>query len=322
MTFALAGVVFLAIGLPHVMDLDRADPTFAVAIWFSTLVLRALAAFFAVLFVVAVLPATQLFTSLTHWCWHGVLPVVTAHLGLDGRAFGDAAVVAPALFLAGSAVAVCVGLVRTARSLGAVLRRSSLGRGPGDSVIVGGSGVLVAAAGVARPQVVVSAGALTVLDDAELTAGLDHERGHIARGHRFVLVLAAICRALGRFVPGGARAMAELTFHLERDADRWAISRRNDPLALASAICKAATPETPTAAAPLLTELGGGGATRRVVQLIELGERPAGRRSRGTAALAVGMVALALMLSALAPAAAFAALERPDAKTPVRHCER
>jgi len=61
--------------------------------------------------------------------------------------------------------------------------------------------VLVAAAGLRKPRVVVSAGALLNLDDEELAASLDHEHGHIVRRHRYVLVAAELCRALARLFP-------------------------------------------------------------------------------------------------------------------------
>ena len=52
--------------------------------------------------------------------------------------------------------------------------------------------LLVAAAGLRRPRVLVSAGALLALDDDELEASLEHERGHIARRHRYVLVVSEL----------------------------------------------------------------------------------------------------------------------------------
>lgn len=134
-----------------------------------------------------------------------------------------------------------VGVVRAARTVHRLLKRHALRPGPRESVIVGGAEVLLAAAGMRRPRVLVSAGALIALDDAELSAGPDHERGHIARRHRYLLVLAQLLYALGRLVPGSRQALRELSFHLERDADRWSLARRNDRQALARVITKAAT---------------------------------------------------------------------------------
>jgi Zn-dependent protease with chaperone function len=114
-----------------------------------------------------------------------------------------------------------------------------VGAGPRNSLVVSGPEVLFAVAGLARPRIVVS-GALACLDDDELDAALDHEQAHIVRRHRFVMLLAVAFGALGRAIPATARAVRELGFQLERDADRWALLRRNDRLALASVICTAA----------------------------------------------------------------------------------
>jgi len=48
------------------------------------------------------------------------------------------------------------------------------------------------------------------------------------------MLLAVAFAALGRAIPGTHRAIRELAFQLERDADRWALQQRNDRLALAS----------------------------------------------------------------------------------------
>ena len=141
----------------------------------------------------------------------------------------------------------------------------------------------------------VSAGALARLDDAELAAALSHERGHVARRHRWVLLYAETCRALARFLPGTARAARELAFHLERDADRWALRRHPDRLALASAICKSgAAPATATS----LT--GSGGAVERVQELLEPVHRAAAP-GRPLAALAGGLAALVLCVAIVLP---------------------
>ena len=141
-------------------------------------------------------------------------------------------------------------LARVVQATLAVRRlvRSPLGEGPEGSVIVGGEDVMLAAAGLTRPTLVVSAGALARLDDAELAAAMAHERAHIRRFHRYVLLFAEVCRVLGRPLPGTARAVRQLRFHIERDADRCAVRERTDRLALASAICKAATGAPPARA--------------------------------------------------------------------------
>lgn len=303
MTLALAAAVVLAIGAPHALRLDRIEAATAAAIWMAALLLRALTAVYGAVFVIVYLPQTQLFAIVTHWCVHEVVPFVAVHLGLDGHRAGDLAVVVPAFFLAASLLWVLLGVWRGARTVRCLLVRQAIGRGPGQSLIVGGSEVFVAAAGLRRPALLVSAGALTSLDDDELAASLEHEHGHIVRRHRFVLVAAEACRALGRPLPGTRHAARELAFHLERDADRFA-AQRHGRLALASALCKAATPrDLPVVA----TALGGGSVLRRVDLLLDESTAPTASE-RAAARLAAAMLAaLVIAVAAILPDAANAA---------------
>lgn len=316
----IAVVVLLiaaGIALPHGLRLARSAPATAAALWTVSLALRALTTLFLVLYLAFSLPQTSIFAALTHWCWHTVLPLLAAHLGLDGHKLGDAATVLPGLAVMVSLLSVALGVFRAARSVRRLLARNSLGPGPSDSVIVRGPDVMLAAAGLARPRVVVSAGALIALDDEELAAGLAHERGHISRRHRFLLVFAELCRGLGRVVPGAGRASRELAFQLERDADQWALRRRHDRYALASVICKAAQP-IDTAA---VTSLGGAGVTERLRQLIH--DPPA--RRRGAGALVLNLVAATLVggtlfVAALVPSTALAGAQQLGGTQQVRHC--
>jgi len=316
MSVLIALLVGAAITAPHLLRLEAAHPGTAAVIWLAAVCLRALVALFVALVVVFYLPTTALFDLVTHWCWHTALPMITPHLGLSGHNVGDVALLAPLLALAASVVSVCVGLWRATRAISNWVRRTSIGAGPNESVIVGEHDILVAAAGLRHPRVIVSAGALTCFDDEELAASLEHERGHIARRHRFVLVLAEICRSLGRLLPGTRRAVAELTFHLERDADRWAVERMHDPTALASAICKAAQPRSSAVGA--LVTLNGGAVTRRVRQLLEFTSMP-GRQAR-LDVLATTMVVLVIALGAVLPSATLAAIDTASQGSTVRHC--
>src|SRR5829696_10113908 len=124
--------------------------------------------------------------------------------------------------------------LRTARDLGDAVDRTRLGNGPARSVLVAEPLPLVAAIGLMRSQVVVSAPTLALLDDDELVAAIAHERAHIRRGHRFVLLLAGVCAALSRWQPGGATSLGELRHQVERDTDRSAVGGENERLALAS----------------------------------------------------------------------------------------
>jgi len=318
---AVASLVAVGIALPHLLRLDRVAPAVAVSLWLAGLALRALTGFFIVYFVVFYVPGTELFTALTQWCWHAVIPGISAHLGFSGHQFGDASAIAPAVALALSAVSVIWALTRAARAVQRQLHRLAVGAGPSGSVIVGGSSVIVAAAGLSKPRVVVSAGALTAFDDAELAASVDHEHGHIARRHRFAVVFGELCRAVGRLVPGARRAIEELEFHLERDADEYAVGRRHDPFDLASAICKAAGARS--SHAPVLLLHG----NRKVIDRVRLLTEDDGRAPRGvlngcTAAAAVGMTTLVLSLAVSIPAATAAGIEHLSAPVGASHCPR
>lgn len=271
MIVGLASLAVLGIALPHLIRLDTARPATAAILWTAALTLRALTAVSAALVLVLAFPETSAFKVLTHWCVHSALHAVGIHIDVQGHAIGDAAVLAPAAVIAVSLAAALLGTLRAARVVAATLRRKSLGAGPQNSVIVGGADVLVAAAGFVHPRIVVSAGALAMLDDDELAAGLAHENGHIARRHHLGLAYAECCRAIAGMLPGTRRAVRELRFHLERDADEWALRRHHDPCALASAICKAATTDGTTD--PVVVTLGGGAIERRLDGL--LGTQPA-----------------------------------------------
>ena len=318
MTLWLLALITAGITLPHALRLNRSTPLAAVTLWSVALALRALLVIFAVLYVAFFVPGTEAFTKLTHWCWHTVVPLLAAHLGLDGHYVGDAATILPGLVTMLWLLSVTIGVARGARAVRRMLARESLGTGPSDSVIVAGHEVMLAAAGLGRPRVVVSAGALLELDDEELAAGLDHERGHIARRHRFLLVFAELCRSIGRAVPGSRYALKELAFHLERDADRWALRQSNHPYALASAICKAAgTGETTWARA----SLGGGRASARLGELIAADGEPPARGRWLLNATAVAMVGLTLLVAALVPSSALAGSQQLGSTVPHYHCD-
>lgn len=306
MILAPAAVVVLALTSPFLLPLERVGPATAATLWFASLLLRAATAAFAAVFVVLYVPTTQAFSLLTHWCWHAALPFAAAHLGLSGHQIGDVALVAPAFFIALSVASVCVGLWRAARRIRALLGRLAIGSGPGGSLVVGDTQVVVAATGLRRPRVIVSSAALATMDDEELAASLDHERGHIARRHRWVLTVAELCRALARFVPGTSRGYDELLLALERDADAWALRRRHDPAALASAICKAARSRSRPVRVPALALSGSDAFTRRVEELLDGPPSISRRADRLVRAVAVLTAVLTLGSLAALPVAATA----------------
>lgn len=318
MTVAIVSLAVLGVALPHLIRLDAARPSTAAVLWTASLTLRALIAFSAALFVLFVFPDTEAFKLLTHWCEHEILPVLGLHVDLHGHTLGAGAMLAPVGAVVAALVLSVLRTARGARSIHALLRTSGLGPGPQASVIVGGPEVVVASAGVIRPRIVVTAGALAALDDDELAAGLAHERGHIVRRHNLLLACAECCRAVARLLPGTRRAAGELRFHLERDADEWALRRHHDPCALASAICKAAV--TDAAPHPAVATLGGA-LERRVDRLMDEGSASAGGfRRRIVDSAAVLMVFVTLTSVVTVPTEALAGGGADAAAHSDHHC--
>ncbi len=312
--------LLLAAGVvaPHLLPLGRLRPWAAATTCLAALLLRAIVAVWLVLMLILYLPTTELFTMLTGWCWHAGVPLLTAHMELSGHELGDAARVGPLVAMLASLGSLTWAIGHAARTVRRMLVRRSIGRGPHGSVIVGGRRVLVAAAGLSHPQVIVSAGALTALDDAELAAGVQHERGHIERSHRFAVLAAQLARTIARLLPGTDRMYVELLFQLERDADAFALARRHDPLDLASAICKAA--ELGPAQASLLG-LAHGGVRARVERLAERPPEPSRALDVAGRTLAVAMVTLVVGVAAALPATASTGVHELRSAPPAPTCQ-
>lgn len=314
MEVAIALALACAIALPHALPLHAARPGSAGAAWFFALALRALTAVGAAAFVLIYLPRTDAFKAAAEWCW----ALVSHHLGLSGHPLAHAAVVLPALAIACTLLWVIFGLVRAGVALWLLLARRSVGYGPMGSIVVDGDDVMVAATGVGRARVVVSRKALGVLDAEELEASVAHELGHIRRRHRPLLLLASAFAGLARVLPGTRAALAGFTFSLERDADDYAVRATRDPLALASAICKAAQPPE----APGLVALGGGGRVALRLGYLVGEARPGGVvLERSTRLLAVLLAAITIALFATLPAWALASPRAQGAADPAtRSC--
>jgi hypothetical protein len=279
------------------------SPGIGVTVWMTSLLLRASLVAAAVILTLVWLPETALFNAVTHWCLHAVLPLLATHLGFDGHSLGRAAVGLPVALLVLSVASASVAVCRGGRAVKGWLHRNSLGAGPQHSMIVSGGDVLVAAAGVRAPKVIVSTGALVKLDDEELAAGLQHEWGHVKRRHPSLLLVARILCAIGRPLPGGRSAFRNLQFHLERDADEYSVQRTGDPLALASAICKAAPP-LPDPLAPAAASLAGCGVPQRLQLLLNQRSARSPRSERLARGVALLAVASTLGLLVAMPAAA------------------
>ncbi len=291
-----------AIVLPHLIPLHRVTPAVAAVIWLCALGLRALVAVGGALFVFVYMPQTGVYEAVADWCLHELFPLIAAHLGLSGHPLVHAAIVVPGLALAASVLWLIFGLARAWLLVRSKLRRA-LGEGPHGSTIIEEKGIVVAVTGVGRSRILVSRTALGAMDADELEASLSHELGHIRRRHRPALLLASMLVALGRLLPGTRSAEQELRFSLERDADDYAVRRTADPLALASAICKAATSRTPMGT----TALSGGGRVGLRLDYLEGQVAPvAPWLERGTRLLAAGLVAVTLGLAVTLPTWALA----------------
>ena len=308
----------IAILVPNALRLDNVLPSVAAAIWLATLTMRALLATLAAVSILALLPGTSPFNALGDWCWNTTLPVVASHVGVSGARLVQAAMILPLILLATWGLTRVAQITRSHRSIRRTLTSRSLGTGPDGSVIVGGSHVMVAAAGLLRPEIVLSAGALVHLDDDELNAGIAHERGHIARRHRWWLVFADVCRSVARLIPGTNHAMKQFRFHLERDADQWAVARTHNPLALASAICKTGSASLGGAE----FALNGAGPEDRVDQLLAShpGNPMSAFAQKMGEILAITLVVVAAVSASAVPSATAAGVKHLEAHSYTSHC--
>lgn len=279
---ALAGGL---VALPHIVGRSQRTAATSLVLLTVALGVRAAGCLLLAAYLVVALPASSAFAALTDWCWDVAVPILATPVDVLGHQIGDVLSLLPFLALSASAMWVAVRIARGARTVRQLLSWSTIGPGPGGTVILSGREVMLGAAGLLHPRVVVSAGALTTLDDEELAAAIAHERAHIHRGHRFVAAFAELCGAVaGRLVPGTRAMVPEVHRQIERDADAWAVGQRHDRAALASAICKSALSRTTTPALALLT---GSGASDRVDELLggPLSTARAGDRILRTSAL-------------------------------------
>jgi Zn-dependent protease with chaperone function len=288
-------VAIVGFTLPHALRLRRAAPLTAAVIWTTALSLRALTVVLAVGWLLLFFPSTHLFAALTHWCWHHL-----ASAALNGHDVGHATTVAPALVGLASLASLAVATIKLGRALRRHIATSRAG-GPAGSIVIGGQDVVVAVVGLRRQRLVVSAGALLELEDDELAAALAHERAHIRRRHRFILIYAGLCGAIARVLPETRTALDELAFHLERDADRAALAGAADREALAGALRKAS--RAPRRANRLVVALGGSRVEERVREILEGPRKCSDRSARLCTTAAAALVALLLGVAASTPPA-------------------
>ncbi len=147
-----------------------------------------------------------------------------------------------------------------------------------------------------HPTVVLTTGAVEVLDPDQLAAVLAHERAHLAGHHHRLRALARIARQVLPFLPLMRDAEAEVTRLVELHADD-AARRASGPGPLATALVLLATAASPAPAlAAAATDT-----LRRIHRLLDPAQ-PLGRGRRRLLRAAAAAFALAPVLLALAPA--------------------
>jgi hypothetical protein len=301
----LAACLVALITLPHLLPLQRVAPTTAAAVWLLALSLRALAAVAAATYMLVYLPDTPRFMAADAWCVHFVVPLLSIHIHLPGLRIAHGLVVIPTLVLAASLAAASWRRLRARFYAQRLVRRLGVGDGPLGSTLVATEEVLLAVTQVGPPRLLVSGRTLATLDQDELNAGLQHELGHLRRPHRQVLFAASVLRALARWQPGVGAAHRELCFSLERDADEYALRQTRNPMALASAICKAALAQGGNV--PLMGLRGQSRVSLRLDYLLAGGTQRAGVKvERAFQVLAFSMLVLMLFVAVAAPAWALA----------------
>ncbi len=291
---------------PFLFPLERVAPARAGGVWLAALTLRAVVAVCAALLMLVWLPGTAGFDWLASATWHELVSA-GPHVDVSADPLAHALVVAPAGALALWVLAFVVIVPLAALRLNRALIRRAVGRGPLGSLVVADREVFVAVTALGRRRLFVSQAALATMDDEELAASLAHELGHVRRAHRPILFAAALLAAVARLVPGTRATERGLRLSLERDADEYATETGGQPLALASAICKAAAANS----APRLAGAFSLGGDRRTSLRLEqlLGDAPA--RSGAGLEVATVMLAIALAGLALVAAAAMAASLAP-----------
>jgi Zn-dependent protease with chaperone function len=152
--------------------------------------------------------------------------------------------------------------------------------------------------------VILTTGAMQVLDPAQLDAVLAHERAHLTSHHHRMIAMARIGRQVLPFLPLMRDAEAQVARLAEMHADDAAI-RASDPRSLATALVVLATAGNP---APALAAAATD-AVQRVHRLLGPAE-PLGRTRRQLLRTTAAALALTPVLLALAPAVLALALGR------------
>lgn len=238
LVIAIGGLSLLMSAGARFLPLDRVAASIAIVIWLCVLLVGAIATVSAAAFAIVYLPQTAIYSFLAGLCVHVVMPVISPHLGISGHTALHMAMVLPVAGLFASALWLMSRLITGWWTLRTRLKKSiELADG---WALIRDDGMVLGVPPIGQSRIVVSDTTLRAMDDAELEAGLNHEVGHLRRGHRSIVIVARVLAALGFVFPGTRRAQSSLYLALERDADAYAVRQTKDPLSLASAICKAA----------------------------------------------------------------------------------
>jgi len=147
-----------------------------------------------------------------------------------------------------------------------------------------------------QPTVILTTGAVQVLDPGQLAAVLAHERAHLAGRHHWLVAIARIGLEVLPFLPLMRDAEKQVARLVELHADD-AATRARDPRLLATALVVLATPASP---APALAA-GATDSVQRIHRLLGPCE-PLGPVRRHLLRATAAALALTPVLLALAPA--------------------
>jgi bla regulator protein blaR1 len=143
-----------------------------------------------------------------------------------------------------------------------------------------------------RPRIVISSGTLRLLDQAQLAAVIEHERGHAHERHGLVMLPITSLTEPFRWIPFARLAPRAVAGLLEMAADDHA-ARRHAPSSLAFALVALSTSAAPPRCAFALASHC---VTERVQRLI------APKRTSKRAAIAAGLLCTLAVLAPLAVA--------------------
>jgi Zn-dependent protease with chaperone function len=149
-------------------------------------------------------------------------------------------------------------------------------------------------AGVWRPKLLVSSGAMALLDAGEIRAALQHELAHVKRGDNLKKLVLRFCA-----LPGLGSLEREWLKATEEEADDTAARDEGTALDLASALIKMTRASSLRGAPPLgmaLVPENGASVSARVERLLAA-ERPAGKNHRVLAWAILASAALAVSLN-------------------------